>query len=183
MVIQLVAIGASLGGAKALQVLLPRFPNTFSAAVVIGLHRAIGSEPLAQLLQKHCAMPLEEAQDKTPILPGHVYLAPADYHLLVEGRHFALSTEAPVSYARPSIDVLFESAADSYGPNAVGIILTGVGHDGAEGLAAIKRHGGLALVQAPETAERADMPKAALARSNTAIVLGLEQMVPFLMAA
>jgi len=124
---------------------------------------------------------VEEAQDKTPIRPGRLYFAPADYHLLVEDNHFALSTEARVSYARPSIDVLFESAAEAYGKKAVGIILTGAGHDGARGMAEIKRRGGLTIVQSPETAECNSMPIAARATGMVDKALALEDIVPFLM--
>lgn len=177
-----IGIGASLGGTTALQVLLPALPPEFRAAVTLVFHRAKGpDETLVRFLRKNCRLPVEEAQDKTPIRPGRLYFAPADYHLLVEGNHFALSTEAAVSYARPSIDVLFESAADAYGKNAVGIVLTGAGHDGAAGLAAIKRRGGLTIVQAPETAECSGMPNAAMATGMVDRALALESIVPFLM--
>ena len=176
-----IAIGASLGGTNALRVLLPALPPAFAAALTLVLHRGKGSdETLVQFLQKHCLLPLKEARDQTRIKPGHVYLAPADYHLLVEGDHFTLSTEAAVSYARPSIDVLFESAAQAWGKAAIGVILTGAGQDGAQGLAAIKRYGGLTIVQAPATAERADMPNAALATGMVDEILPLDEIAPFL---
>ena len=176
-----IGIGASLGGTTALQVLLPALPPEFRAAVTLVFHRAKGpDETLVRFLRKNCRLPVEEAQDKTPIRPGRLYFAPADYHLLVEDNHFALSTEAAVSYARPSIDVLFESAADAYGKKAVGIVLTGAGHDGAAGLAAIKRRGGLTIVQAPETAECSGMPNAAMATGMVDRTLALESIVPFL---
>lgn len=181
MATRFIGIGASLGGTTALQVLLPALPPEFRAAVTLVFHRAKGpDETLVRFLRKNCRLPVEEAQDKTPIRPGRLYFAPADYHLLVEGNHFALSTEAAVSYARPSIDVLFESAADAYGKNAVGIVLTGAGHDGAAGLAAIKRRGGLTIVQAPETAECSGMPNAAMATGMVDMALALEGIVPFL---
>ena len=176
-----IAIGASLGGTNALRVLLPALPRAFPAAVTLVLHRGQGSgETLVQFLRKHCLLAVEEAQDKTVIKPGHVYLAPADYHLLVEGNHFALSTEAAVSYARPSIDVLFESAAEVWGRSAIGVILTGAGRDGAQGLAAIKRYGGLTIVQAPATAECGDMPNAALVTGMVDEILPLDEIAPFL---
>lgn len=177
----LVAIGTSLGGTAALQVLLPTLPPDFPAAVALVFHRAQGADDtLVRFLRKHCRLPVEEAQDKTPLQSGCLYFAPADYHLLVEGDHFALSTEPPVSFARPSIDVLFESVADVYAANAVGVVLTGAGHDGAEGLAAIKRRGGLTIVQSPATAESRHMPDAALATGTVDRVLPLEEIVPFL---
>lgn len=178
----LVAIGTSLGGTSALQLLLPTFPADFPAAVVLVFHRGQGSDDtLIRFLRKHCRLPVEEAQDKTLLHPGCLYFAPADYHLLVEDDHFALSTEPPVSFARPSIDVLFESVADVYGAKAVSIVLTGAGHDGADGLAAIKRHGGLTIVQSPTTAESRHMPEAALATGAVDKVLPIEEIVPFLM--
>lgn len=181
MATRFIGIGASLGGTTALQVLLPALPPEFPAAVTLVFHRAKGpDETLVRFLRKNCRLPVEEAQDKTPIRPGRLYFAPADYHLLVEDNHFALSTEAAVSYARPSIDVLFESAADAYGKNAVGIVLTGAGHDGAAGLAAIQRRGGLTIVQAPETAECSGMPNAAMATGMVDRTLALESIVPFL---
>ena len=177
----LVAIGTSLGGTAALQVLLPTIPPDFPAAVALVFHRGQGSDDtLIQFLRKYCRLPVEEAQDKTPIYPGWLYFAPPDYHLLVENDHFALSTEPPVSFARPSIDVLFESVADAYAANAAGIVLTGAGHDGAGGLAEIKRRGGLTIVQSPESAESRHMPDAALATGAVDKVLPIAEMVPFL---
>ena len=164
-----------------MQVLLPTLPPDFPAPIALVFHRAQGSDDmLVHFLRKHCPLPVEEANDKTPIYPGQLYFAPADYHLLVEDDHFALSTEPPVSYARPSIDVLFESVADVYAAHAVGVVLTGAGHDGAAGLAAIKRRGGLTIVQAPATAENSHMPNAALATGLVDQVLAIEEMVPFL---
>lgn len=181
MITRFIGIGASMGGTAALEVLLPALPPDLPAAVTLVFHRAQGSDQtLGLFLRRYCRLPVEEAQDKTPIRHGCLYFAPADYHLLVEGNHFALSTEAAVSYARPSIDVLFESAAETYGKNVVGIVLTGVGQDGAAGLAAIKRHGGLTIVQEPETAEYAGMPHAAVTPGMVDQMLALDRIVPFL---
>lgn len=177
----LIGIGTSLGGTAALQVLLPTLPLNFPAAVTLVFHHAQGSDDtLVRFLRKHCRLPVEEAQDKTPIHPGRLYFAPADYHLLVEDDHFAVSTEPPVSFARPSIDVLFESIADVFAARAVGVVLTGAGHDGAAGLSAIKRRGGLTIVQSPATAESSLMPDAALATGMVDKVLPVEEIVPFL---
>jgi two-component system chemotaxis response regulator CheB len=123
---------------------------------------------------------VRDAEDKDPLERNHVYLAPPDYHLLVEPGSLALSTEDAVQYARPSIDVLFESAADAYGDEAIGIILTGANDDGAAGLARIKRRGGVAIVQDPDTSERRRMPDAALAAVDADAVLRIEEMGPFL---
>lgn len=182
MAMQLIAIGTSLGGTSALQVLLPKLPPNWSAAVALVFHRAQGAgETLERFLNKYSALPVEEAKDKTPIQPGHLYYAPADYHLMCEENHFALTTEAAVSYARPSIDVLFESAAEIYRERAAGVLLSGAGHDGAAGLVAIKQRGGLAVVQSPESAESASMPQAAIATGKVDQVLPLEEIVPFLL--
>ena len=132
-------------------------------------------------LQEGTLLPLREVEDKDEILPGKVYLAPADYHLLVEVGYFGLSTDLPVSYARPSIDVLFESAADAYGERLVtGVILTGANQDGAIGAAAIKAQGGIVLVQQPTTAESAVMPAAAIAQTCVDSVLSLSELAAWL---
>jgi two-component system, chemotaxis family, protein-glutamate methylesterase/glutaminase len=181
MVHKIVVVGISLGGLKALAVLLRGLPPDFMLPVAIVQHRHKDSDrSLDTFLQEYCALPISEVEDKVPIRPGHVYLAPADYHLLVERDGFALSTEAPVWYARPSIDVLFESAADAYGAFAVGVIMTGASQDGALGLAAIKARGGLAVVQEPATAECRVMPDAAIAATTVDCILPLEEIAPFL---
>ena len=181
MTMQFIAIGTSLGGTSALQTLLPTLPKDWPAAVTLVFHRGQGpGEMLSRFLAKYSRWPVEEAQDKTPVVPGHLYFAPSDYHLLVEENHFALTTEAVVSHARPSIDVLFESVAHVYGDRAAGVVLTGAGHDGAAGLAAIKERGGLTLVQSPETAESPAMPNAAIATGKVDKILPLEEIFPFL---
>jgi two-component system chemotaxis response regulator CheB len=127
-------------------------------------------------------LPVIEPEDKLPLQPGHVYLAPSDYHLLVEHGWLALSVDPPVQYARPSIDVLFESLADAYGPRAVGVMLTSASADGAEGAAAIKRAGGRVLVQEPGSAESPVGPRAVIARTPVDAVLPLEQLPGALLA-
>lgn len=177
----LIVMGASLGGLQALTTILAALPETFGVPLAIVQHRA--KEPHSSLrgwLQEACPLPIHEVEDKEPILPAHVYLAPADYHLLVEQHTFALSTEAPVWHARPAIDVLFLSAADVYGARLVGVVLTGASHDGAQGLAAIKQRGGLALVQDPATAESRVMPEAAAAAGPIDALLPLDAIAPFL---
>jgi two-component system chemotaxis response regulator CheB len=126
---------------------------------------------LGTLLQERTPLTVCEVEDKQPILPGFLFIAPPDYHLLVERGHFSLSTDEPVRYSRPSIDVAFTSAADAYGRHAVGVVLTGANADGAEGLRAISNQGGLAIVQTPSTAESPTMPQAALEAVPTAQVL------------
>ncbi|HWL88492.1 MAG TPA: chemotaxis protein CheB, partial [Polyangiaceae bacterium] len=134
----------------------------------------------AQLLQRHSPMRVAEAEDKEPITRGRVYIAPADYHLLVDGRALALSTDLPVRFSRPSIDVLFESAADAFRHRLIGIVLTGKNHDGARGLSRIKDRGGLTIVQDPASAEGRAMPEGAIAQSRVDRVLALDAIGPFL---
>jgi len=178
---EIVVIGLSLGGRHALEVVLPALPKDFPLPVALVQHRGSGSDAtLVAHLQKHSALPVAEPEDKEVIRRGQLYLAPADYHLLVEGGHFALSTEAPVWYARPSIDVLFESAAAAYGEAVIGVLLTGANQDGVQGLAAIKRSGGLAVVQDPKTAQVPEMAKAAIAAAAVDKILPLEEIGPFL---
>jgi two-component system chemotaxis response regulator CheB len=181
MMAQLIVMGASLGGLQALTTILGGLPGTFSVPLAIVQHRARETRSsLRSWLQEACPLPISEVEDKEPIVPGHVYLAPADYHLLVEQHAFALSTDAPVWHARPAIDVLFLSAADVYGAQLVGVVLTGASQDGAQGLAAIKQRGGLALVQEPATAESRVMPEAAVAAGPIDALLPLDAIAPFL---
>jgi two-component system chemotaxis response regulator CheB len=181
--VKLVAIGCSWGGLAALTVVLGGLPDDLDAAVVVAQHRAADVYLLEPLLEERSALPLREVSDKDVLRRGHVHLAPPDYHLLVEPGHVALSTEPPVRFARPSVDVLFESAADAYGPGCVGVVLTGANDDGAAGLAAIARAGGRAIVQEPETAERPEMPRAALAAVPDALTLPLAEIAGAVAAA
>jgi two-component system chemotaxis response regulator CheB len=122
-------------------------------------------------------LPVKEAEDKEPIQPGTVYFAPPDYHLLIDrGPAFALSSDEPVHFSRPSIDVLFDSAADIYGERLIGVILTGANQDGAEGLAAIGHAGGRTVVQDPVSAAVAYLPEAALQEGPVDFVLSLAQL-------
>ena len=175
---ELIVIGASWGGQKALEALIGALPATLPCPVAVAQHRAATDSPdVAGGLAKVCALAVRDALDKDALAAGHVYVAPADYHLLVEARgSLALATTAPVNSARPSIDVLFDTAAAAYGPAAAGVILTGGSADGAAGLARIQAHGGVALVQDPATAECAIMPTAAVAATNTPLVLPLERL-------
>jgi two-component system, chemotaxis family, protein-glutamate methylesterase/glutaminase len=179
---ELIAIGASWGGLQAVSTLLVGLPKDVDAAIVVAQHRGPTSSRgvLEELLQRHADRPVSEPHDKDPIERRHVYVAPADYHLLVEEGRFALSTDSRVHYARPSIDVLFESVAEVYRERAIGIVLTGANEDGAAGLAAIKERGGVAIVQDPATAERRTMPDAALAATGADAVLPLSEIPSFL---
>ncbi len=178
---QLVVLGGSLGGMRALQAILAGLPRDWAIPLAVVLHRGKDSDTtLPDHLQKSTELVVQEAEDKMEIAPGHLYLAPPDYHLMIEDGHLALSTDAPVNYARPSIDVLFESAADAYAERVAGIVLTGANRDGASGLAAITARGGFTIVQDPENAEAREMPEAAIAATRVDQVLPLEQIASFL---
>lgn len=178
---EIVAIGASWGGLAAVEMLLSGLPQNFPLAIAIVQHRQRNTgKLLRELLQRHSLLPVIEVEDKQTIDPGHVYLAPADYHLLVEPGHFALSLEAPVLFSRPSIDILFQSAADAYTHKVIGIILTGANKDGAQGLATLKKRGGLAIVQEPTEAESNIMPLAAIAATSVDYILPLAKIAPCL---
>jgi two-component system chemotaxis response regulator CheB len=178
---EIVVIGTSYGGLSALQILLPALAEDFPLPIVVVQHRRKDNDDgLCDFLRKRSHLPLSEPNDKEAIEPGRVYLAPRDYHLLIDQGSFALSTDSPVIHARPSIDVLFESAADAYRERAVGVVLTGANRDGGIGLARIKAQGGLAIVQNPETAESPAMPRAAIAATQVDRVLPLDEIAPFL---
>ncbi|UQA63397.1 chemotaxis protein CheB [Polyangium aurulentum] len=161
----LVAIGGSAGAVEVLLTLLPALPASFPGALVVVIHlRPQVRSLLPSIFAGHIALSVREADDKDPIEAGTVTFAGPDYHLLVEpGGSFSLCTTEPVHFSRPSIDVLFESAAHTYGRRLLGILLSGANEDGAAGLAAIARAGGRTWVQAPETAGARRMPESALA--------------------
>ena len=176
-----VAVGASWGGLHAVGVLLAALPEDFGPAVVVAQHRgADGPDHLAAALGNRTKLPVSDASDKDLLEGGRVYLAPPNYHLLVERGSLALSTDEPEHFSRPSIDVLFESVADAYADEAIGVILTGASQDGAAGLARIRRAGGITLVLEPATAARRRMPDAAIAAGGAQKILALEEIAPFL---
>ena len=176
---ELVVIGCSWGGLDALGRILSVLDPHFPAAIAVAQHRLPGSaDSLAGALQSSSALPVIDVSDKTAIVSGNVYLAPSDYHLIVERDSFALSTSEPVMYARPSIDVLFESAAAAYGDALIAVILTGANEDGAAGASAVKSSGGIVIVQDPTGATRPEMPSAALLTSIPDAVLHLDQIGP-----
>ena len=178
---QIVTIGTSLGGFEALSVLLGRLPKDFPLPVAVVQHRSCeDSEAFAPLLAGHIQLPVIDVEDKEEIREGHVYVGPSNYHLLVERGHFALSADEPVMHARPAIDVLFESAADAFGKDVVGVLLTGMSRDGSAGLKKIKASGGFAVVQDPETAKDGRMPAAAISAALVDRVLRLEEIASFL---
>jgi two-component system chemotaxis response regulator CheB len=182
--IDALVIGASAGGVEALGMLLPALRPGLRVAVFVVIHLPRERPSvIADLLAQRCAVPIREADDKEPVVPGTVYFAPPDYHLLIErGPSLALSFDPPVNFSRPSIDVLFESAADVYGRRLAGLILTGANEDGALGLDAVRRAGGVTLVQDPDSAQVSAMPLAALARGPVDHVLPLSGIAAWLTA-
>jgi two-component system chemotaxis response regulator CheB len=182
---ELVAIGASWGGLRAVGDLLAALPEDFGPPVVVVQHRSRDSVPggLEEALGRRTALPVCEPGDKDPIERGRVYVAAADYHLMVEAGHFELSVDPPVTHSRPSIDVLFESVADAYGDLAVGVVLTGASSDGADGLLRMRRAGALTIAQDPDDAERREMPEAAVRAGAAEHVLPLAELPRLLIDA
>jgi two-component system chemotaxis response regulator CheB len=180
---EIVVIGTSWGGLSALSAIVSALPATFALPIVIVQHRSPDAPGfLAELLQTRTRLCVVEVDDKRPITPGHVFIAPPNYHLLIERGFFSLTTDAPVRYSRPSIDVTFVSAADEYGRRTVGIVLTGANEDGALGLKRVADRGGYAIVQDPETAEGAVMPRAALRLVPRAKVIPLPRIATHLVS-
>ncbi len=178
----LVAIGASWGGLDAVRTILSGLPAGLDAPVVIAQHRAPESHPTAyrDLLGAATRLKVSEPADKDPLQPGTAYIAAPDYHLLVEQGTLALTIDEPVQYARPSIDVLLQTAAEAYRERCVGVVLTGANADGALGLARVAELGGAAIVQDPDEAERDEMPRAALARVPQATVAPVGEIASLL---
>lgn len=178
-----VVIGVSSGGLKALEKVLASLPADFTLPVIIVQHRARDSNDfLCRFLDNICRINVKEAEDKMPVKGGCVYLAPPDYHLLVETeRIFALSIDPPVNWSRPSIDILFETAAEVYQEGLIGVIMTGANTDGSMGLVKIKQAGGICIIQNPDTAEMPQMPLSAIeATKENHHILSLEEIGSFL---
>lgn len=177
-----IVIGVSAGGMVALSKLLPGLPVDLKVTVVIVQHMAPkGNNYHIDYFNKMISSFVKEAEDKEKIETGTVYFAAADYHLLIErDKTFSYSHEDKVNFSRPSIDVLFESAAKAYGRSLIGIVMTGANSDGAEGLAIIKKYGGLTIVQDPEEAEVPFMPKAALAKGGGDYILDIKGIIKLL---
>lgn len=177
-----IVIGASAGGVHALSPILSALPRDYPLPVLVVVHVPPRRDSaLVEVFARKCRVMVKEAEDKEPLVPGTVYFAPPDYHLLVETEDaLALSADETVNHSRPAIDVLFETAADVFGPELIGIVLTGANHDGARGLAAVSAGGGLALVQDPASAEVAAMPAAAIAAVPSARVLPLDGIATYL---
>ena len=178
---EIAVVGTSWGGLAALHQILGALPSSFNLPIVVVQHRHKDSgQFLPRVLQDDTRLSVCEVEDKSPIVGGSVYIAPANYHVLVERGHLSLSTDDPVAFSRPSIDVTFISAADAYRAAAVGVVLTGANSDGARGLKRIADRGGLAVVQRPDTAESPVMPAAALRFVPAARVLTLHEIAELL---
>ncbi len=183
MTYEIAVIGTSWGGLAALHQILGALPSSFRLPVVVVQHRHKDSgQFLPRVLQDDTSLCVCDVEDKTPIVSGNIYIAPANYHVLIERGHLSLSTDEPVAFSRPSIDVTFISAADAYRKGVVGIVLTGANSDGARGLKRVSDRGGLAIVQRPETAESSIMPAAALRQVPGARVLTLAEIADVLAA-
>lgn len=173
-----VVIGVSAGGLQALSELLPALPAKYPLPIIVVQHIHSTSDGyLIHYLGEKCSLAVKEADEKETIQQGTIYFAPPNYHLLVEGDFtMALNVDEKIRYSRPSVDVLFESAAEAYQSKLVGIVLTGANDDGSHGLKMIKEHGGLAIVQDPSDAEYSVMPEAAIASCQVDFVLPLAEI-------
>lgn len=173
-----IVIGGSAGAMKALAILLPAFPVDYPLPIIVVIHLHPRQDHyFLEHFNKLCVLNVKEADEKETIQGGYVYFAPPNYHLLIENnKTFSLSTDEKVNYSRPSIDVLFESAAYTYGSRLAAIILTGANNDGAEGLRLIKEKGGLVIIQDPQSADSSYMPAAALQVVEPDFVLGLTEI-------
>lgn len=173
-----VVIGASAGGVQALSHILTALPADFPVPLLVVVHVPPRKDnALVDLFAGKCGLAVKEAEDKEPLLPGTIYFAPPNYHLLVETREWlALSSDEPVNHSRPAIDVLFETAAEAFGTGLTGIVLTGANHDGSNGLKAVADHGGDCIAQDPATAEVPEMPASALRACPVARSMTLDQI-------
>lgn len=173
-----IVIGTSFGGIEALKLILPRFEIGFPFPVIIVLHIGThNNDMFIRHLNDLCPLVVKETESHEPILPGHIYFAPPDYHLLVEDDFtFSLSTDEKLNFSRPSIDILFESAAWVYKNGLIGLLMTGANSDGANGLKIIKDLGGTILIQNPTSSIAPNMPDAALKIAKPEIILKLDEI-------
>lgn len=177
-----IVIGVSSGGLNAMKYLFPALPADFSIPIIVVQHISSHSDNhWIALLNSMSMLNVKEADEKEKINPGTIYIAPANYHLLIEEDHtFSFTIDEKVNFARPSIDVLFETAANAYGHQLIGVVLTGANHDGALGLKKIKKMGGLTIVQDPATAEAGHMPASAIKETSPDHILPLEDIAQLL---
>ena len=173
----IVVIGTSWGGLTALSEIVSGLPTDFPLPICIVQHRSKDSDALlVRLMQDLTPLCVRDAEDKETLCAGNIYIAPPDYHMLVETEYISLTVDSPVRFSRPSIDVLFRSAADTFGASTIGVVLTGANEDGAAGLARIAARGGKTIVQDPKTAESPIMPVSALRAVPGASVVPLDQI-------
>lgn len=179
---QAIVMGASAGGLEALRIVLSGLPASFPVPILVVQHLAADSDSYVPIfLSSRTALQVKEGEDKEPLAAGVVYVAPPNYHLLVEADEtLSLCAGAKINFSRPAIDVLFESAAEVFASGLIGVILTGANHDGAKGLARIKSVGGVGIVQDPQSAHARAMPQAALAATAVDYVLPLDEIAPLL---
>lgn len=179
---KLLIIGGSAGSLEVLMKILPGLNIMPSFAIVLVLHRRSTEDAtLEELIAIKTSIPVKEVEDKTPLLPGYLYVAPSDYHLLFEKNDvLSLDISEKVNYSRPSIDVSFESAAEVYGENLVALLLSGANADGTEGLLAIKNAGGTTVVQNPESAQMPTMPQNAITYTSPDYILDVEHILKFI---
>lgn len=180
-----VVVGASAGAVEALTRILPELPAEARVPVVVVVHLPPNRPSLLpELFRPRCALRVQEPDDKQPVTAGTIWFAPSDYHLMIErDQAFSLSVDEPVRFSRPSIDVLFETAADAYGPRLCGVVLTGANDDGALGARAIRDAGGFVVAQDPALADSKEMPTATIARANPQWIASLPQIADFLRQA
>jgi two-component system chemotaxis response regulator CheB len=178
-----VIIGASAGGLFAVSDILEQLPGNYPIPIVVVQHRLKDQRDLLeQVLQSKCLIKVKQADEKEKIRGGLVYIAPPDYHLLIEeDETFSLTTDMPVRFSRPSIDVLFETAAHAFGKTLIAIILTGASSDGAAGMIEIKKHGGLTIAQDPAEAEFSFMPEASIRTNAINYVWKIPEIKQFLL--
>jgi two-component system chemotaxis response regulator CheB len=182
---KIIIIGCSSGGLAATKTLLSGIADDCTIPIILIQHREQKAEVsmdnlLTNMMQRFIKRSIEEAEDKMPLKQNCIYLAPADYHLLVERDCLALSADEPVTYARPSIDVAFDSAARTYGSGVIGVVLTGASKDGADGAASIEKRGGLVIIQDPFTSEKDTLPNAAVASTRAPVVMPLDEIAPYI---
>ncbi len=177
------ALGASWGGVEVLSNLVAELPKNWCVPVVIVQHQhPYSGNALQRILSRRTTLPVIDVEDKDKLVPAHVYIAPANYHLLMEqDGSFSLSLEAPVNFSRPSIDVTFSSLSRVYQRRCIGVVLTGANDDGAQGIKDIKTGGGYTIAQQPESAEAPVMPAAAIATGAVDAILTPQEIVPALL--
>ncbi len=179
---QAIVIGVSSGGMNALKIISSTLPVHFNLPIIIVQHLSAHSDShWIKLLNEKSRLNVKEADEKEKIEKGNIYIAPPNYHLLIEkDKTFSLTIDERVNFARPSIDVLFESAAEAYKNKLIGIVLTGSNSDGTKGIKRIKDCGGLAIIQDPNTADSEYMPKSAIAAIKPDYIVSLDEIVELL---